>query len=476
MQSQLHFNNAQLALIATMAFALILLYGSNGILKLSKLIFGMLSLGRFKTSMLKKTHVSLGEILLTDEDRMRHTHILGATGTGKTVLIEQLIYQDLMRGYGVLIIDAKGDRELYDRVKSFCKKIGRENDLKYLSSTNLKESVRWNPCRLGNSSELQNKFFNSSKYENSFYAKACELALLQVFNKIGDEPNLTLSEMRDELNRLSKDGKDEFLKGLYFDIQNLSSGEWSPVLGTSPKEGNQEEISLLDITRKNDILFVDLPTEGKAVQSSRLGALLLQEITLISGMRKRCPFVKSEQPFSVFVDEFDAFATDPFISFLNKGRSSGFMIHLAHQTLSDLRKVSPTFEGQVMGNVNNRFIFRIDISEDAEKLSKLFGTKSATKQTYQTDGGSHSGKGSTRDVQEFEIHPDAIKRLKTGECIFSVKTTGVIKQIRVPALKDHLQKASLPISRNTLSQSITKEIKKHDPYAELTDLISGASQ
>ena len=476
MQSHLHFNHDQLALMATMAFALILLYGSNGILKMSKLFFGMLNLSRLKSSTVNKNYIIIGDIILTDEDRMRQTHILGATGTGKTVLIEQMIYEDLKRGYGVIIIDAKGDRELYLRIKDFCKKIGRENDLKYLSSTHLKESVRWNPCRLGTASELQNKFFNSAKYENSFYAKACELALLQVFKKMENEPILTLDDMCNELNRLSNNGKDEYLKGLYFDIQNLTSGEWAPILGTDTKEGNQEEISLLDITRKNDILFVDLPTEGKAVQSSRLGALLLQEITLISGMRKRSPLVKSDKPTAVFVDEFDAFATDPFISFLNKGRSSGFMIHLVHQTLSDLRKVSPTFEGQVMGNVNNRFIFRIDISEDAEKLSKLFGTKTVTKETYQTDGGSHSGKGSARDAQEFEIHPDVIKRLKTGECIFSVKTKGILKLIRVPALKNYISKSAMPTSRNPLSQSVKKENKTHDPYAELTDLITGVTQ
>ncbi len=466
------YTKEQLALVVVMGFALLFLYGSSSLLKLSKLIFGWLRLSRFNSSMHKNNSIMIAGLKITDDDRKRHTHILGATGSGKTVLIEHLLYRDLARGYGAIIIDAKGERDLYDRVKDYCSKIGRSEDLHYLSSTYLEESVRWNPCRIGTASELQSKFFGSAKYENSFYAKACELALLQAFNKLENQNDLNLADLCGELDRLSNHGKDDNLKGLYFDFQNLAYGEWGPILGTAHKSGNQSEVTLLDITRKNDILFIDLPTEGKAVQSSRLGALILQEISLLSGMRKRNPGIKSHSPFSVYVDEFDAFATEPFISFLNKGRSSDFMIHLAHQTLSDLKKISPTFEGQVMGNINNRFIFRLDVPEDAERLSKFFGTKTAIKHTDQTDGGSTTGRGSSREVQEFEIHPDVIKRLKTGECIISVKTSGLLTVAQIPLLNSkNIPAPELPISRAVLRKTGQEKIVGKDPYEELTSLV-----
>ena len=258
------------------------------------------------------------------------------------------------------------------------------------------------------------------------------------------------------------------------DIQNLIKGEWASILGTATKSGNQEEVSLLDITRKNEILFIDLPTEGKSVQSSRLGALILQEISLLSGMRKRNPGIKSDKPFAVYVDEFDAFATDPFISFLNKGRSSDFMIHLAHQTLSDLKKVSPTFEGQIMGNINNRFIFRLDVPEDAERLSKFFGTKTTIKYTSQTDGGSATGRGSSREVQEFQIHPDVVKNLTTGECIVSIKTSKVLTTVKLPMVSvNSIPNPILPVCRNplTLFEHAQTGSTQTDPYDFLNKLI-----
>ena len=369
---------------------------------------------------------------IPDEARLRHTHIVGATGSGKTVLLEQLIYRDLERGGGALIIDPKGDRALYERIRSFCRKIGRESDLHLLSTTYADESSVWNPCRLGSASELQSKFYQAATYSEPHYAKACELALLKVFNLLdASDVAFTLQEVVAALHALSRGGKDETMAGLFLDLGNLAQGEWGPIMGCAPSA--RPEVSLLDVTRKNEILFVDLPTEAQAVQSARVGKLLLQEITLISGLRKLYPHLRSEKPFSVFVDEFDAFASPAFATFLNKGRSSDFMIHLAHQTLSDLNRVSPDFMGQIMGNMNVRFIFRQDSPDDAELWSRFFGTRTVVKQTYRTKDGLGTGESSNRVTQEFRVNPDAIKELKTGECIFSVKSQkGGPERVQIP--------------------------------------------
>lgn len=472
-----HMTREQLVL----AFALAITVLSIGFTKVAPVLLPKLANfwgTHFKFSFRAKATnvIHLGSITLSDDDRMRHTHIVGATGVGKTVLLEHLIYRDLARGYGALIIDPKGEREFYDRILDYCIRIGRGSDIRLLSSTHLSESSRWNPCRLGDASELQSKFYCSSKYEHSFFAKAAELGLLRAFETIcgRSDDQVTLSDLVKQLDGLSQGGRDENLKGLYFDIQNLAHGEWGSVLGTKNKTGNQSEVSLFDIVRKNEILFVDLPTEGKSVQSARVGSLLLQEMTLISGMRKRLPQLRSERPFSIYVDEFDAFATDPFVTFLNKGRSSGFMIHMAHQTLADLTKVSPTFQGQIMGNPNVRFVFRMDLADDAEMLSRQFGTQIATKRTTQSQDGASTGMASVREVQEFRIHPDAIKELGTGECVVSIKTKRKLEVIKVPDLSiSNLPYTSSPTHRGALQKisSIKEEkSKKSSQYQSFPDV------
>lgn len=43
------------------------------------------------------------------EDRIRHTHVIGATGTGKSTLLANLIIQDIEQGFGVVLFDPHGD-------------------------------------------------------------------------------------------------------------------------------------------------------------------------------------------------------------------------------------------------------------------------------------------------------------------------------------------------------------------------------
>lgn len=49
------------------------------------------------------------EIRLSDKDRARHMYIIGQTGTGKSVLLENLALQDMLDGKGFAFIDPHGD-------------------------------------------------------------------------------------------------------------------------------------------------------------------------------------------------------------------------------------------------------------------------------------------------------------------------------------------------------------------------------
>jgi hypothetical protein len=49
------------------------------------------------------------EVRLSSEQRTRHTHIIGASGTGKSTLLFNLIRQDIENGEGVAVLDPHGD-------------------------------------------------------------------------------------------------------------------------------------------------------------------------------------------------------------------------------------------------------------------------------------------------------------------------------------------------------------------------------
>ena len=48
-------------------------------------------------------------IYIGDDDRRRHTYIIGKTGTGKSQLLEEMVIQDIKEGKGVAVIDPHGD-------------------------------------------------------------------------------------------------------------------------------------------------------------------------------------------------------------------------------------------------------------------------------------------------------------------------------------------------------------------------------
>ena len=49
------------------------------------------------------------EIRLSQKDRRRHTYVIGATGMGKSTLLGNLAYQDMMDGRGFAFVDPHGD-------------------------------------------------------------------------------------------------------------------------------------------------------------------------------------------------------------------------------------------------------------------------------------------------------------------------------------------------------------------------------
>jgi GTPase SAR1 family protein len=54
-------------------------------------------------------HGQRNPIVMGNDDRMRHMVMFGQTGCGKSTLMEQMILNDIRRGYGVAVIDPHGD-------------------------------------------------------------------------------------------------------------------------------------------------------------------------------------------------------------------------------------------------------------------------------------------------------------------------------------------------------------------------------
>src|SRR6266568_2686606 len=66
---------------------------------------------------------------IPDSYRKRHMFVFGTTGVGKTRLCENLIEQDINKGYSVVYFDPKGDQQIFTKIFDVARKSGRLDEL-----------------------------------------------------------------------------------------------------------------------------------------------------------------------------------------------------------------------------------------------------------------------------------------------------------------------------------------------------------
>lgn len=128
------------------------------------------------------------------------------------------------------------------------------------------------------------------------------------------------------------------------------------------------KMNLADIMDNRKILLVKL-SKGQLGESNAnlIGAMMITRIYQVAMMRAE----KREEdrvPFSVYIDEFQNFATDTFENILSEVRKYKLNITVAHQYMDQL---SPSLRRTIFGNVANIISFRVG-AEDAAILAKEY--------------------------------------------------------------------------------------------------------
>jgi hypothetical protein len=120
----------------------------------------------------------------------------------------------------------------------------------------------------------------------------------------------------------------------------------------------------------NGRIFIADVSKGKlgADKSNLLGAMLVTQFQLAAMSRADMPEAK-RRDFFLYVDEFQSFASDSFISILSEARKYRLCLTLSHQYIDQLR---PEIRDAVFGNVGSMVAFRVG-HRDAKVLEQAFG-------------------------------------------------------------------------------------------------------
>ena len=98
------------------------------------------------------------ELWITPEDERQHMTVPGTTGAGKTATFLSLLTNALARGSGFVLVDGKGDRDLFGKVMGLARRFGREDDVRVLNlmvASGTRDSHTFNPFSIGNADAIR---------------------------------------------------------------------------------------------------------------------------------------------------------------------------------------------------------------------------------------------------------------------------------------------------------------------------------
>ncbi|HEX6462334.1 MAG TPA: TraM recognition domain-containing protein [Candidatus Saccharimonadales bacterium] len=336
------------------------------------------------------------QIRLGTVDRRRHTYIIGQTGTGKSGLLENLALQDMLDGKGFAFVDPHGDS-----VKSLLGMVPKERveDVVYFSPGDMEfpiglnlfefESVEQRDFLVQEAIAMLYRLYDPGhtgiigpRYEHWFRNAALTIMsdpngasfidIPQVFNdneyakaKLKYVTDQTVLDFwNKEMAQTSDYHKSEVLGWFVSKFGAFLSNEMMRNILGQTKSG----FNLREIMDNKKILLVDV-SKGKLgeLNSQLLGMIFVMKFQAAAMGRADIP-EDQRVDFSLYVDEFQNFATDSFESILSEARKYRLNLILANQFMTQL---TDKIREAIIGNVGTIICGRIGVT-DAELMVKKF--------------------------------------------------------------------------------------------------------
>ncbi|PIR86356.1 hypothetical protein COU13_01395 [Candidatus Kaiserbacteria bacterium CG10_big_fil_rev_8_21_14_0_10_43_70] len=342
---------------------------------------------------------SENEIRFSSEDRLRHFYSIGQTGTGKSVLMKNMIMQDIQNGEGVCYIDPHGSDV--------------EDILSIIPDERKGDVIYFDPARVDLVLGLNMLEYDVTRPELKTLVVD---EIYEIFRKLYEDTpeafgpmfeqyyrNATMLVLEDpasgntlvEISRVLSDSAFRKLK-LSRCGNPLVVQFWEKIASEAGGEASLENIvpyitSKFDVFLANDIMRPIIAQETSAINfreamdtkkiilinlsKGRLGDRNANLIGLIvvgkflqaalsrSGTKEDLP------PFYLYIDEFQNFTTPSIATIFSEARKYRLSLNVAHQFIGQLPK---NIKESVFGNVGTKCAFRVG-TEDAEVLEKTFG-------------------------------------------------------------------------------------------------------
>jgi hypothetical protein len=341
------------------------------------------------------------KIELPKSSRLQGLYVIGATGTGKSGLLENLIVQDINQNIGVCVLDPHGD--LIDKILSRIE-AKDEDRIIYLDCLQKNHAFGLNiyhcpdpkdgeavlrtfeqvehvfelfwgrdieiATRPDLSQAIRNTAYSFIYNSNTQYTGCGLVEIPLLFEE--DIPRANIATVLEKRN----DRLYSFWKR-YDYISPLRREQFSQMLISRSERfilndvvryivgQGRTTINFREVMDKSQVLLVKLP--GKYEDTTELlGSMIIAEVLTAALSRQDIPINKRRQ-FNIYADEFQKFASSDFSKLLTECRKYGQAVTIAHQARDfiDLKNKAAALQAA------NIAVFRI-ISKDAHELASNF--------------------------------------------------------------------------------------------------------
>lgn len=321
---------------------------------------------------------------------VRHTHVLGPTGTGKSVLLVNMAAQHIAAGLGVIFVDPRGDA-IADLLGLIPKH--RIADVIVFDPAD-PDPLGLNPLRAaaGASKEvvvenvvgtIRSLNANSWGPRTDDVMRGSILTLAGVEGATLCEVPLILTDPNYRRRVVSRIDDPVGLESFWGWYESISDAERLNVIGPTLNKlrawtmrpqvravigQSRPELSMREVLTKGKILLVSLASGLLGEEAADLlGALIVAEIWHATTARAALNR-QSRAPVAVFMDEFQRVLRLPteMPAVLAEARGLGVGVVVAHQNLAQL---PPDVREAVLANCRSRVIFQLG-SSDAKAMEK----------------------------------------------------------------------------------------------------------
>ncbi len=328
---------------------------------------------------------------IKEEDKFRHMYIVGKTGTGKSTFMENLLKSDMAAGNGLALLDPHGEfvDNILEHIPSH-----RINDIILFDVGDTDYPIGFNLLQWWTEEEKNliaswvvstfKKLFGDSRWPR------LEYILRNVALSLVDYPNATLmhilrmliddsfraevvSHIKDavvakfrtgEFNKRQPKQREEAIGPITNKVGQFLSSKLVRNIFGQPRT----KLNLRKAMDEGKIILVNL-SKGKIWEdnANMIWSLLVTKFQ-IDAMSRADIAAHLRRPFYLYIDEFQNFASESFVTILSEARKYKLALIVANQYTSQLM---PEIKDAIFGNVGTTIAFTLG-KDDADLIAGQF--------------------------------------------------------------------------------------------------------